>query len=117
MPLAGLANPMPNLSEAGCRDRGAPLFSGVGGGTLWAGEGAPAAAQARDAHRFELQEGLGGGEVLGEDLVDADADLLAGDQAALDEVGLEDLASEVLAHVRLAETIGRRARGRAGALP
>jgi len=60
--------------------------------------GGDAAAHAGEAHRLELQEGLGGGEVLGQDLVDPDADLLAGDHPPLHEVGPQDLARQVLAH-------------------
>ena len=61
--------------------------------------GGDSAADAGDTHRLKMQKGLCGGEVLGQDLIDPDADLFPGNQAAFGEVGFQNLAGQVLAHM------------------
>src|SRR2546430_10057479 len=61
--------------------------------------GGDSAADAGDTHRLKMQKGLCGSEVLGQDLIDPDADLFPGNQAAFGEVGLQNLAGQVLAHM------------------
>ena len=51
-----------------------------------------------ELHRLEVQHRGGPGDVLDEDLVDLDADLFAGRQAAVGEVRLQDLAGQILTH-------------------
>ena len=51
-----------------------------------------------DAHGLELEIGHGARRVLGQGLVDADADLAAALPLALDEVGLEYLPRKTFAH-------------------
>jgi len=55
-------------------------------------------ADAGQVHGLELQVGHGAGGVLRQGLVDAQADLFAGDHLALGEVRLDDLLREVVAH-------------------
>ena len=56
-------------------------------------------AHARNVHGFQGEVGHGAGGVLRERLVDAQADLRAGGHLAADEMGLDDLLRDGIAHV------------------
>src|SRR5436309_15600615 len=61
--------------------------------------GGDSAADAGDTHRLKMEKGLCGGEVLGQDLIDPDADLFPGNQAAFGEVCFQNLAGQALTHM------------------
>ena len=58
-------------------------------------------AYAVQAHGLEKEHGGGAGGVLGEGLVDADTDLIAGAEAAITKMALQEFVCQILGHVML----------------